>query len=95
MNRRYVTIPEIREIMERYNKILAPEEKLKFHVVTDHSYFTPRMKECHNVIVGKNVRFISFVGNRYYWVLEMQGKNVFTGFLDECIEKYRSIKNEL
>ena len=64
MNRRYVTIPEIREIMERYNKILAPEEKLKFHVVTDHSYFTPRMKECHNVIVGKNVRFISFAFSR-------------------------------
>ena len=42
MNRRYVTISEIREIMERYNKVLAPEEKLRFHVVTDYSFLAPQ-----------------------------------------------------
>ena len=89
----YLTVDTIRTIIKKYNDILLPDEQLSFRKTIDNSFFKPRIKECHNVIVGKNVRFVTFTSNKQYWELEMNDKIIFRGLLNDCIEKYIEVKS--
>ena len=85
-------VRDIKEKLNEFNRNVADDKKLDFYHFINRSYLNPRESVRHNVIVGNNIRIVTFdVTSYYYWELEVSGEMILRATLDECFEKIKSI----
>ena len=85
-------VRDIKEKLNEFNRNVADDKKLDFYHFINRSYLNPRESVRHNVIVGNNIRIVTFDVTSYsYWELEVSGEKILRATLDECFEKIKSI----
>ena len=87
----YLKIAEIKNMLKEHNENNPKEKELNFKLVVDHSLINPRVKELHNVIIGKNCRIVTAAESKQFWKLEVNGEFIFRGCLASCFERYAEL----
>lgn len=89
--KRYLYVDTVRQLIDELNAKVSEDKRVKFKVVLDRSLLTPRYKELHNVIEGKNCCFVAATEDKHFWRFEMNDEFVCRDTLVSCFEKYAKL----
>ena len=65
-------VRDIKEKLKEFNCNVADDKKLDFYHFINRSFLHPKESVRHNIIVGNNIRIVTFdVSSYYYWELEI------------------------